>query len=126
MIQTAAQLLLAGVLAGAAFAKLSAPRSSAAALATFGFAAGPLRRIAWVALIATELGLAAGVALGVDAAAYGASALMAMFAALMVSALMRGRAGAPCACFGSRSRVQPLAIARNLALAAGFAILPAL
>jgi len=67
------------------------------------------------------LGLAMAVAAGVDAAAYGAAALMAMFAALMGSALMRGRAGAPCACFGSRSRVSRLGIARNLALAAGFA-----
>ena len=124
MIQTIAQLLLAGALGGAALAKLSAPRSSEAALATFGFGAGPFRRIAWIGLIATELGLAVGVALGVEAAAFGAAALMAMFAALMVSALMRGRAGAPCACFGSRSRVGPLAVARNLALAAGFAAVP--
>jgi hypothetical protein len=126
MIEIVARLLLAGALGWAAVAKLSSPRSSEAALATFGFEAGPLRRIAWAGLIATELGLAIAVGAGVEGAAYGAAALMAMFAALMVSAMMRGRAGAPCACFGSRSRVGPLAVVRNLALAAGFAVLPSL
>lgn len=49
-----------------------------------------------------------------------------MFAALMGSALMRGRAGAPCACFGARSTVSGLSVLRNLALAAGFAVAPSL
>ena len=49
-----------------------------------------------------------------------------MFAALLGSALMRGKAGAPCACFGSRSTIGPLSVLRNLALAAGFAALPLL
>jgi hypothetical protein len=126
MIEIVVRLLLAGVLAGAAVAKLASPRSSEAALSTFGFGAGPLRRAAWAILIAIELGLAVGVAAGVDAAAYGAAALLAMFAALMGSALMRGRAGAPCACFGARSTVSGLAVARNLALAAAFAAVPSL
>jgi thiol-disulfide isomerase/thioredoxin len=126
MIEIVVRIALAGVLGGAALAKLASPRSSEAALATFGFGEGPLRRVAWAGLIALELGLAIAVAAGVDTAAYGAAALMAMFAALMGSALMRGRAGAPCACFGSRSRVSRLAIARNLALAAGFAAVPSL
>jgi hypothetical protein len=126
MIEIVVRILLAAVLGGAALAKLGSPRSSEAALATFGFAEGPLRRVAWAALIALELGLAVGVALGADGAAYGAAALMAMFAALMVSALLRGRAGAPCACFGSRSRVSWWSVARNLALAVGFAAVPAL
>jgi hypothetical protein len=51
---------------------------------------------------------------------------MAMFALLLVSALLRGRAGAPCACFGARSRVTPWGVLRNLALAGGFAALPSL
>ena len=78
-------------------------------------------RSLWAGLIATELGLAAGVIAGVDAAAFAAAALMAMFAATMAGAMMRGRAGAPCACFGARSTVGAGAVARNLALAAGFA-----
>ncbi len=63
---------------------------------------------------------------GSDGAAYAAAALMAMFALLLAGALMRGRAGAPCACFGARSRVTPFAVLRNLILAAGFAVLPSL
>src|SRR5688500_5219558 len=124
MIEIVVRIVLAVVLAGAALAKLASPRSSEAALSTFGFADGPLRRIAWGGLIALELVLAGGVAAGIDGAAYGAAALMALFAALMVSALMQGRAGAPCACFGSRSRVSGWSVARNLALAAAFAAVP--
>ena len=120
LIEVVVRIALAGVLGGAALAKLASPRSSEAALATFGFGEGPLRRVAWAGLIALELGLAIAVAAGVDAAAYGAAALMAMFAALMGSALIQGRAGAPCACFGSRSRISRFAIARNLALAVCF------
>lgn len=126
MIELVLRLLLAGVLGGAALAKIASPASSQASLATFGFGEGPLRRIAWVALVAIELGLAIAVGAGSDQAAYAAAALMALFAALLVSALLQGRAGAPCACFGARSRVTPLAVARNLALAAGFAALPSL
>lgn len=126
MIELALRLLLAGLLGGAALAKLASPASSQAALSTFGFGDGPLRRLAWATLLVAELGLALGVAAGSDRAAYAAAALMAMFAALLVSALLRGRAGAPCACFGARSRVTPRAVARNLVLAAGFAVLPSL
>ena len=106
--------------------KLAMPGSSRAAMETFGFGPGRSRNAAWAALIATELGLAVAVAAGSDAAAYGAAALMALFAALMVSALLQGRAGAPCACFGARSKVSRLGVARNLALAAGFAAIPSL
>ena len=114
------------MLAGAALAKLARPRESIAALASFGFEVGPLRAIAWGSLIAIELGLAVAVALGSDAAAYAAAGLMLLFAALTAGALLRGRAGAPCACFGPRSKVSWLGVVRNLALAAGFAAIPAL
>ena len=49
---------------------------------------------------------------------------MAFFAAALVGAILRGTAGAPCACFGSRSTVGWGSVARNLALAACFAALP--
>jgi hypothetical protein len=124
MIEAVVRIALAAVVGAAALAKLSAPRSSEAALLTFGFGPGRLRRFAWAALIATELGLALGVALGSDAAAAGAAALMGLFAAMLVAAILRGRAGAPCACFGSRSRIGWPAVARNVALAAGFAAVP--
>ena len=44
---------------------------------------------------------------------------MAMFAATMAGAMMRGRAGAPCACFGARSTVGAGAVVRNLAARRG-------
>ncbi len=112
------------VLAGAALAKLASPRASIAGMATFGFEGGPLRPIAWAGLIAIELGLGVAVALGSDPAAYLASGLMLLFAAVTAGALLRGRAGAPCACFGPRSKVSWLGVLRNLALAAGFALIP--
>jgi hypothetical protein len=49
---------------------------------------------------------------------------MLLFAALTAGALLRGRAGAPCACFGPRSKVSWLGVLRNLALAAAFALVP--
>ena len=51
---------------------------------------------------------------------------MLLFAALEAGAIMRGRAGAPCACFGPRSRISWLGVLRNLGLAAGFAAIPAI
>jgi Methylamine utilisation protein MauE len=124
MIEIVFRVVLAGVLAVAALSKLASPSASRSAMASFGFAAGPLRDLAWGLLIALELGLAAGVALGSEPAAYAAAALMLLLAAVIAGALLRGQAGAPCACFGSRSRVSGLGVARNLLLAAAFAALP--
>ena len=125
-METILRVMLGMVLAGAAFAKLARPRESIAALATFGFGEGPIRPLAWGTLIAVELGLAVAVALGSESAAYAAAALMLLFAALTAGALLRGRSGSPCACFGPRSKVSWLGIARNLALAAGFAVIASL
>lgn len=112
------------VLASAALAKLASPRASIASMDTFGFAGGPLRPLAWAVLIAVELALAVGVVLGSDDAAYAAAGLMLLFAALTTGAILRGRAGSPCACFGPRSKVSWLGVLRNLGLAAGFALIP--
>jgi hypothetical protein len=127
MVEVVARLALAIVLAGSAVAKLASPASSRASLGTFGIDGERARWTAWALLVATELGLAAGLAAGSDAAAWLAAWLMAVFAAVLVGAIMRGRAGAPCACFGSRSRVGWWSVGRNLALAAAFvtaALLP--
>jgi uncharacterized membrane protein YphA (DoxX/SURF4 family) len=124
MLEIVLRVFLGVVLAGAALAKLASPRDSMAALDSFGFGGGPLRPIAWASLIALELALAVGVLLGSAVAAYAAAALMLLFGALTAGALFRGRAGAPCACFGPRSKVSWLGVLRNLALAAGFALIP--
>ena len=117
----AARLLLGGVLVGAAVAKLASPASSRAALATFAIETRRAQAIVFPLLIAAELALAAGVVAGLDLAAWLAAALMATFAATMVSSIMRGHAGAPCACFGARSTVGWPGVARNVVLAAAFA-----
>ena len=114
---------LAAVLVFAAASKLASPRSSRAALATFGVG-GRASWPAWGGIVVTELALAAGVALGSTAAAFGAAGLLLAFAGALALALRRGRAGAPCACFGSRSRVSLRGVVRNVALALGFATLP--
>jgi hypothetical protein len=126
VIEVIARLVLGGILAGASLAKLASPSSSRAAMATFGVTGSSAQSVAWALVIVCELGLAAGVIAGSATAAYLAAALMATFAATMVSAILRGRAGAPCACFGARSTVSWTAVGRNALLAAAFALLPSL
>jgi hypothetical protein len=120
------RLILGGVLAAASVAKLASPESSRSSLASFGITEPRAQWVAWGALIVAELVLAAGVIAGSDAAAVGAAALMLVFAATIVGAILRGRAGAPCACFGARSTVGWRGVARNLVLGAAFATLPLL
>jgi hypothetical protein len=126
MVWQGVRLAFAAVLLVSAVAKLSSPDSSSAALRTFGLEGQPARRLAWSGLVACELLLATGVAVGFDIAAFAAAALMAAFALILLRALRSGQAGAPCACFGSRSRVSRQAVSRNLGLATGFAALPLL
>lgn len=126
MLGLVARFVLALVLAGSAVLKLASPGSSRASLGTFGIEGEISRWGAWGLLVVIELGLAVGIIAGSDQAALLAAALMTMFAAALLGALLRGRAGAPCACFGSRSTVSWRSVGRNLALAACFAVLPLL
>jgi len=124
VLAVVARLVLGLVLAGSAVLKLASPASSRAALATFEIEGERLRWVAWVLLIAVELGLAAEVMAGNQGAAWLAAGFLTLFAAVLVGAILRGRAGAPCACFGSRSTVGWGSVARNLVLAVCFAALP--
>jgi len=126
MLEVIGRGVLTAVLVAAVVSKLVDPRRSAAAMATYGFETVRSQWGALVVVVAAESVLAVGIAIGSDAAAYAAAAMMLIFAATLGSALMRGRAGAPCACFGAGSTVSGASIARNLVLAAGFAVLPAL
>lgn len=126
MLEAAARIALAGVLAIAVAAKLREPAKAAEGMRTFGFGSPRSRWAALGSVIAAESALAIGVAIGSDAAAYLAATTMLLFAATLLSAAMQGKTGAPCACFGSHSTVGPLAIARNLGLAVAFAALPSL
>jgi Methylamine utilisation protein MauE len=118
-----ARLVLGLVLAGSAALKLASPASSRASLATFDVDDERARWLGWGALVAAELGLAAGVIAGSDEAAWLAAGLMALFAGVLVAAILRGRAGAPCACFGARSTVGWTSVLRNVVLAGCFAAL---
>lgn len=118
--------LLASVLATGAGLKLAAQHESRAALATFGLTAARARWAAWALLVASETALALGVAAGSHGFAYAGAVLLLAFAVALAAAIRAGRDGAPCGCFGARSRVGRGAVARNLLLGAGLAATPAL
>lgn len=126
MVEMGLRLVLAGILAGAAVAKLANPGAGREALAVFGFSTPGAQAVGFWSLIVVELVLAAGVAAGSTGAALAGAGLMALFALVMGAAILRGRAGEPCGCFGARSRIGWAGVARNLALGAGFAIVAAL
>jgi hypothetical protein len=126
MLEMGLRLVLAGVLAGAAAAKLANPSAGRDALAGFGFESPGARAVGFWSLVGVEVVLAAGVAAGSTEAAIAGAALMGMFALVMAGAIARGRAGQPCGCFGARSRIGWAGVARNVALALGFALVAAL
>jgi methylamine utilization protein MauE len=118
-------VVLAVVLAVAAGSKLRSPRAAGAGLGTFGVPAR-LRLPVALALAVIEGALALGVAAGSAAAAYAAGILVTGFALVIAVALARGAGGAPCGCFGPRSRVGVGALARDVALAVALLTLPSL
>ena len=118
------RLLLGATLLVAAGAKLAGGTQARDALRSYGISDRRVRAGLWALTIAVEAGLGIAVALGVPGAAAGAAALLGVFAAALVIAIRRGRAGAPCGCFGGRSRIGYGAVARTALLAAAFAVLP--
>jgi hypothetical protein len=119
------RIAVAAVLALASVSKLRSPRSAAAGLAAFGIPRAA-RLPAALGVAVAEAGLAVGIARGADVAAYAAAALVGAFAVALATALARGRAGAPCGCFGPRSRITRAAVVRNLFLSCVCAALPSL
>ena len=124
-LSTVVRIALALALLVAAALKLASRDASRAALATFDVPPRA-RNPVWLLLISLEAGLAIGVGAGSDLAAYSAAALCGLFGAALAVALLRGRAGAPCGCFGARSRVGVGAVLRNAMLAAAFAATPSI
>ena len=118
MLHVVVRCALAAVLLAAAGAKVARPGESRDALR------GLVPWLPLPVLVAVEVALAAGVAAGVDAVALAASVFLLGAAAVLGRALADGREGAPCGCFGARSKVSRLAVLRNLALAAAFGVLP--
>jgi hypothetical protein len=126
MLSVVASLLLALVLVAAASLKIASGAASRAALATYGVRDPNLQGVLWAGLVAVELALAVGVVVGTGPAGYVAALLFTAFAAAQAHALMRGRAGAPCACFGARGTVSQASVGRAALLAAAFAVQPLL
>jgi hypothetical protein len=111
------------VLLVAAAAKALAGHSGREALRSYGLDDARLRAVAWAGAIVAEAGLAVALAVDVDAA-LAAAGLMAAFALAQVAAIARGRAGAPCGCFGGRARIGWPSVARTSLLALALATLP--
>ncbi len=114
---------LAAVLLGSAAAKLASGGRGRLALASYGLH-GRVAAAAWAGTIALEAVLGIAVATGLPGAAEAAAVLLGLFTLLLVAAIARGRAGRPCGCFGSRSRIGWGAAARSACLALAFAVLP--
>jgi hypothetical protein len=125
MVSVVACLAGAVVLLGSALTKLAGGAAARAALGTYGLRGDAAAR-AWAALIAVELALAVGVGAGSDRAAWATAVLLAAFAMAQAAALVEGRGGAPCACFGARGRLSRASLGRTVLLTAGFAALPLL
>jgi hypothetical protein len=125
MLSVVACLAGALLLLGSAALKVAGGAGARAALGTYGLR-GPAADRAWSLLVAVELALAIGVGLGSDRAALAAAALLAIFCVAQAIALVSGRGGAPCACFGARGRLSRASLGRTVALTAAFAALPLL
>jgi hypothetical protein len=125
MVSVVACLLLGLVLVAAAGLKLAGGAAARAALATYGLG-GRAAWAVWGALIALEAGLAVPVGAGLGWACRAAAVLMCGAAAVQLAALLSGRAGAPCGCFGARGRIGNASVGRAVALAAALALVPLL
>ena len=124
-MSAAAQTLLAALLLTAALLKLRDPAGSADALATYGLGGARLRRAALGGIVALELVIAVALVAGLADADAAAGALLLAFALATTAALLSGRGGRPCACFGvggRLSRTSPLQALLAAALALALAL----
>jgi hypothetical protein len=124
MLTVVASFALALLLLASAGMKLASGSGARAALATYGIRGEPAAGVAWAALVAVEAGLAVGVAAGAERAMWAAAVLFLFFTGAQAIALVQGRAGAPCGCFGARGRVSRASMGRSALLAIAFAALP--
>src|ERR1035437_3874321 len=115
---TVASIWLVLILGAAASLKAWRADRAAAALATYGIASGRGQRVTVWALISVEFALASALAVGVPWAAGAIAGLCLAFTVLTLAALLAGRKGRPCACFGSASRLGWSSPSRAAALAA--------
>jgi methylamine utilization protein MauE len=118
---TVVSVWLALLLAAAAGLKARRSAQAAGALETYGLVDVRAQRFTVWALVSVELALASALAAGLRWAPVAVAALFLTFAAGQLAALLAGRGGRPCACFGSASRLGWSSPVRGgaLALAAG-------
>jgi hypothetical protein len=102
---TAVSTGLVLILCAAAASKAWQLDRAGAALATYGVAGPRAQRFAVRALVTIELALAGAVALGAPGAVGAVAGLFLAFAVATLVALLAGRRGLPCACFGSSARL---------------------
>jgi hypothetical protein len=108
---------LGGFLVVVAALKVWRSKQAATALVTYGISDARLQRVGVSSLVCSELALAGGLAAGASWAAGAIAGLFLLFAAATLAALLAGRKGRPCACFGSASRLGWSSPARASALA---------
>jgi hypothetical protein len=119
---TLVSIWLGLVLAASAALKAWRSPQSASALATYGISGAAKQRAALWALIWTELALAGALAAGLGWAAAAVTGLFLAFVLATSLALLAGRGGRPCACFGGSTRLGITSPAR----AGGLALLAAI
>src|ERR1700684_1554310 len=114
---TALSTVLALILGVSAGSKAWRSEQAGEALSTYGISSPSLQRVGAWGLVTVELGLAGALLVEAPGAAEAAVALFLVFALITSAALMAGRGGEPCACFGSTSRLSWISPLRALALA---------
>jgi hypothetical protein len=104
-VTTLVSIWLALALGASAAAKAWRSRQAAPALATYGVRGAARQKVALWLLVAGELVIAAALVADLGWALAAAAAPFALFAAMTTTALLVGRGGRPCACFGGSSRL---------------------
>jgi Methylamine utilisation protein MauE len=118
------RFVLAAVLLVAAAGKLRAGGSARAVLGSYRISRPRARTALWAGTIAAETAIAVALAFDVTGAAAAGATLFGVFTLALVGAIARGNGGAPCGCFGARSRIGWPAVTRSALLCAAFVALP--
>jgi hypothetical protein len=126
MVSVVVCLALGLALVAAAGLKLAGGARARAALATYGLRDPRAAYTVWAGVTGAEIVLGVGVAAGSALAANAAALLLAGATAAQVAAMLSGRTGAPCGCFGARGTIGKRSAGRAAALAAALALAPLL
>jgi len=124
-MMTAIDTWLALILVVAAGSKTWRREVAATALSTYGLHGARRQGFVLWLMLAVEVGLAVALLAQAAWASMTAAALFGLFTLVAVAALLAGRRGRPCACFGSSSRLSWWTPVRSLTLT-GLAVAAAL